>query len=143
DVIDAQITVAALDAAQVAASVLDLGYTVNQRIAGDHIPPGQSSDSDNWSKLVLDDPVAQRRTNVHVRVTGKPNQRYPILFRDYLRANPSARETYRLIKVAMARLHSEDKDAYYDVKDPVCDLIIDSAELWTRNVGWSQGVSDA
>jgi hypothetical protein len=39
--------------------------------------------------------------------------------------------------VALARLHPEDAQAYYDVKDPVCDLIMDAAEQWADRIGWT------
>ena len=71
------------------------------------------------------------------------NQRYPLLFRDYLRATPAASENYRQIKVALARLHPNDVEAYYDVKDPVCDLIIEAAERWARETGYVVGATDA
>jgi hypothetical protein len=27
--------------------------------------------------------------------------------------------------------------AYYDVKDPVCDLVMDAAERWAADVDWA------
>jgi len=39
-------------------------------------------------------------------------------------------------------LHPGDPDAYYGVKDPVCDLIIDGAERWARATGYTPGSSD-
>lgn len=39
--------------------------------------------------------------------------------------------------VALARLHSDDPEAYYDVKDPVCDIVMDAAERWADDVAWS------
>ena len=65
---------------------------------------------------------AGRRVNLHVRVAGRANQRYPLLFRDYLRANAVAREAYAEVKRELARLHPADVDAYYAIKDPVCDI---------------------
>ncbi len=37
----------------------------------------------------------------------------------------------------------EDKRAYYAIKDPVCDLVIDSAERWSRETRWDVPPSDA
>jgi len=47
--------------------------------------------------------VRDRRINLHVRRSGAFNQRYPILFRDYLRATPAARDAYGEIKKQLAR----------------------------------------
>jgi GrpB-like predicted nucleotidyltransferase (UPF0157 family) len=70
-------------------------------------------------------------------VSGRSNFRYALLFRDYLRHSPSAAAAYAHVKIALARLHPDDVDAYYDVKDPVCDLIIGAAERWAAAVAWS------
>ena len=40
------------------------------------------------------------------------------------------------IKRQIAKHHAEDVDAYYDIKDPVYDLIWDAAKDWARNTGW-------
>jgi len=70
------------------------------------------------------------------------NQRYPLLFRDYLRADPRVVGAYGQIKEALARLHPHDADAYYDVKDPVCDIIVAAAELWAVETSYTPGPSD-
>ena len=83
-----------------------------------------------------------RRTHVHIRASGLPNRRYPLLFRDYLRANRAAAEAYAQIKRALAAQHSDNVDAYYDVKDPVMDLIIQAAELWAERNSWRPPETD-
>jgi GrpB-like predicted nucleotidyltransferase (UPF0157 family) len=141
DRIDIQITVQSLDPAVEQALTL-IGYERSGRISSDHIPPGGSSDSANWVKWFFRPPEQQRATNVHVRILGLPNQRYPILFRDFLRATPQAALAYAQVKTALAKYHAEDVDAYYDVKDPVCDIIIAGAELWAEKTSWKMGPSD-
>ena len=47
---------------------------------------------------------------------------------------PTAATAYARIKVALTRSHPHDGEAYYDVKDPVCDLIMDAAECWATDV---------
>jgi GrpB-like predicted nucleotidyltransferase (UPF0157 family) len=142
DVIDVQVTVAALDATAITAALAPLGYTPYHRIADDHVPPGRDDSPAEWSKLYFYAPPGQRRTNLHVRQAGRANQRYAVLFRDYLRATPTTAAAYARVKDALARLHPEDQDAYYDVKDPVCDIIIDAAERWAADTGYVQGPSD-
>lgn len=142
DVIDLQVTVATLDAAALRETLTPLGYTLLERIEDDHIPPGWPESAAEWRKYLFRGPAGQRRTNLHVRQTGRANQRYPLLFRDYLRAAPHARDAYGQIKEALARLHPNDFDAYYDVKDPVCDLIIAAAELWAAQTHYTPSPSD-
>ena len=88
------------------------------------------------SFFFFNQPAGQRRANIHVRVAGNPNQRYPLLFRDYLRAHPNSARTVELIKRQIARYHADDVEAYYDIKDPVYDLIWDAAQDWARFTGW-------
>ncbi len=141
DIIDIQITVAAFDPA-IEAALRAEGYRRVERISGDHIPPGQSKEPSDWIKWVFVEAPGARETHIHVRLAGRPNQRYPLLFRDYLRAQPSVAEAYAQIKRALAQLHPDNLDAYYRVKDPVCDIIIDAAEAWALAGGWVESQSD-
>ena len=61
-----------------------------------------------------------------------------LLFRDYLRADPMAAAAYSRVKQALAHLHPQDEDAYYEVKDPVCDIIL--AEIQSRMVPRTQAL---
>jgi GrpB-like predicted nucleotidyltransferase (UPF0157 family) len=71
-----------------------------------------------------------------VRVEGRPNQRYALLFRDYLRAHPASSQAYETLKRQLAALLPRDSDRYADVKDAGCDLIYLAAEEWAPTVGW-------
>ena len=42
----------------------------------------------------------------------------------------------------LSGLHPEDQDAYYDIKDPVFDVIMAGAEDWATQTGWSTPPSD-
>jgi GrpB-like predicted nucleotidyltransferase (UPF0157 family) len=119
-----------------------LGYALHDGVTHDHVPPGRDPTPTEWRKLYFRTPAGQRPTHLHVRETGRANQRYALLFRDYLRAAPAAAAAYGRVKAALARLHPEDQDAYYDVKDPVCDLIIDAAEHWAAMTRYVPGPSD-
>ena len=144
DVIDVQVTTAALETEAFIAAVAPLGYTLLWGgIVSDHAPPGWQGAPEEWHKLFFRGPAGQRRTNLHIRREGRANQRYALLFRDYLRAQPQAAGAYRQIKEALARLHPDDADAYYDVKDPVCDVIMTAAELWAVQTSYALGPSDA
>jgi GrpB-like predicted nucleotidyltransferase (UPF0157 family) len=135
DSIDIQVTVAALDPA-VEAALAPLGYTRRLDVTGDHRPAYATGDEAEWAKLYFRAPPSQRPTHLHVRVAGRANQRYALLFRDYLRHHPTAAGAYALIKQALAERHPTDWDFYYEIKDPVCDLIWQAAEAWAAATGW-------
>jgi GrpB-like predicted nucleotidyltransferase (UPF0157 family) len=141
DIIDVQISVAAL-APEVLAVLTGLGYIHPEGIWCDHRPPNSSGPDSDWEKWFLREPQGQRMTNTHVRVLGRPNQRYPILFRDYLRAHPATAAAYAELKRRLAR-ELADPMTYPDVKDPAVDLIYFAAEDWAAATGWQMGPSDA
>ena len=127
DVIDVQVTVAALSR-EVAERLRAAGFEQREMVRYDHVPPGAAEDPRLWAKLFFNQPAGQRRANIHVRVAGNPNQRYPLLFRDYLRAHPHSAAAIDRVKRAIAGHHADDIEAYYDIKDPVYDLIWDAAQ---------------
>jgi GrpB-like predicted nucleotidyltransferase (UPF0157 family) len=140
DVIDVQVTVgdeAALDPAaeRLAAS----GWRVHPAIAQDHVAPGAPAAEVEWAKRFSVEPDGHRRVNVHVRVEGRANQRYALLFRDYLRAHPAAAAAYGTFKRRAAELLPDDLASYADLKDPVCDLVYLPAEEWAARTGWTPG----
>jgi GrpB-like predicted nucleotidyltransferase (UPF0157 family) len=135
DVIDIQITVPTLTP-EVRQTLIDAGYEYWSAIMQDHVPLGEDNHPHLWAKFLFTQPAGQRRINVHVRIDGNPNQRYALLFRDYLRAHPNSARTIELIKREIAKRHAGDRDAYYDIKDPVYDLIWDAAQDWSKYTGW-------
>jgi GrpB-like predicted nucleotidyltransferase (UPF0157 family) len=93
-------------------------------------------------KYLFTEPPGQRRINIHVRVAGRYNQRYPLLFRDYLRVHPATAQAYAALKRQLAE-HLADPETYPDVKDPAVDLIYLAAENWATLTGWKPGPPDA
>jgi GrpB-like predicted nucleotidyltransferase (UPF0157 family) len=77
-----------------------------------------------------------------VRVDGRLNQRYPLLFRDYLRTHPATAEAYAELKRHLAE-NLADRVIYTEVKDPAVDLIYLAAEEWAAASHWMPGKSDA
>lgn len=141
DIIDLQITVAALDESIIQA-MTGLGYRQPEGVWRDHSTPHFAGPEKEWEKLYFFPPPDQRRTNTHVRVQGRANQRYPLLFRDYLRTHPQTAEAYAELKRRLAQ-HLADPDTYPDVKDPAVDLIYLAAEEWAAATNWQPGSSDA
>ncbi|MEM8805348.1 MAG: GrpB family protein [Cyanobacteria bacterium P01_G01_bin.38] len=142
DRIDIQVTVNSLtDAVEMALN--QAGFDRVKHIDRDHLPPGAKEDVGEWAKWIFKPAVNTLRANVHVRIAGRANQRYALLFRDYLRAFPATATAYAQVKVALAKYHADNVEAYYDVKDPVCDIIIGGAEIWATTTHWQVGLSDA
>jgi GrpB-like predicted nucleotidyltransferase (UPF0157 family) len=130
DIIDLQLTVATLaDADRLAPVFQQAGYTATPYRL-DHRPAGDASDPGLWEKRLWQSPPGARRANLHVRVAGWPNQRYALLFRDYLRAHPRAAAAYARLKRGLAERLGDDLGAYTEVKDHACDLIVVAAEDW-------------
>jgi GrpB-like predicted nucleotidyltransferase (UPF0157 family) len=143
DRIDIQLTIADFGAfSDVGARLQSIGYTLAPGLVADHQPPGWHGPADQWAKRFFRPPAGQRATNLHVRANGRANQRYALLFRDYLRAHPACAAAYAELKRRLAA-SLRDPDAYPDVKDPACDIIMSAAEDWARVAGWAPGPSDA
>ena len=142
DRIDVQITVAAL-APPIHEALECGGFKRVEHIAADHVPPGFPTESAEWAKWIYNPAADEWAANIHVRVAGRANQRYALLFRDYLRAHPVIAAAYGQVKQALIAQGCDHSDAYYAVKDPVCDLLIGGGEVWAAATNWNAGPSDA
>jgi GrpB-like predicted nucleotidyltransferase (UPF0157 family) len=139
NVIDIQVAVADLSDADPLAPA---GFRAYDEGFTDHRPPRDDSPDSEWGKRLFGEPPDERRANIHVRVLGAANQRYALLFRDYLRAHPATADAYAELKRRLAE-HMPDTLTYADVKDPAVDLIALAAEDWAVANGWEPGPSDA
>ena len=140
DRIDIQLTAKKLSPA-VEDALTQLGYSRMVYLT-DHAPFGDSYQPDQWQKWVFAPPAEQRPTNLHVRIAGRTNQRYALLFRDYLRNHPQSARAYAELKYRLAQ-NLADPEMYPDVKDPVVDLIYFAAEEWAATTNWQPGPPDA
>ena len=140
DIIDIQVTVAALDQ-NLLSAMEGIDYTPREGIWRDHRPARMDGPETEWEKWLFEPPPGQRRTHTHVRLLGRHNQRYPLLFRDYLRAHPATAESYAELKRRLAE-NLADPLTYPDVKDPAVDLIYLAAEEWAVATFWQPGPSD-
>lgn len=135
DTIDIQITVEDLECPAVVKGLIGLGYLFKERIDRDLLV-GTPRESPELRKFFFREKPGDRLTNVHVRELGRLNQRYALLFRDYLRAFSPVRKAYGQVKHELARRFPEDEDAYYAIKDPYMDTVFFAAEAWAKEVGW-------
>jgi GrpB-like predicted nucleotidyltransferase (UPF0157 family) len=136
DIIDLQVTVRDLTP-ELETAFGRAGYS-RLEFNRDHRPPTSTAPNRDWEKQMYrpSPDLGMRPVNLHVRRAGSANGRYALLFRGYLRAHPLAAQAYGQVKVALAQHGPTDWDLYYDVKDPICDIIMAGAEDWAAASGW-------
>ena len=139
DIIDMQITVRNFELG-FKSDLEALGLEFREDINRDHMPAGMELEPTQLEKRYFKN--HQRPMNIHVRVQDRWNQRYPLLCRDYLRSHPMAANAYEEIKKQLARYFPNDVDAYYDIKDPVFDVIMSGAFDWAELTHWQVPDSD-
>src|SRR5215212_495952 len=129
DVIDVQVTVESLDVAdELVTALTDVGYPRIDHITSD-VP--HNGDPSQWHKRLHGAADPGRPANVHVRVNGWPNQRFALLFVDWLRANPGVRDDY----LAAKRKALETPD-YAEAKEPWFLDAYRRASAWAESIDW-------
>jgi GrpB-like predicted nucleotidyltransferase (UPF0157 family) len=78
-----------------------------------------------------------RDVHLHVCETGGTWERDHLLFRDYLRADPAARDAYVAAKRSAASTWRDDRWAYTEAKTDIILDILGQAERWARGTGWA------
>jgi dephospho-CoA kinase len=147
DVIDIQVTVASLDAAdEVADALTSAGYVRRPIIADVRKPDARSTvaqfdhsdDEALWHKRIHASADPGRPTLVHLRVNGWPNQQFALLFVDWLAANPDVREGYSAVKrdAEHAATSGGGIDAYLAAKEPWFLDAYRRAWEWADVSGW-------
>ena len=137
DVIDIQITVSDLDEADGLTNPLRAaGFRQGATFEYDVFHKKPETDPE-LRKLFMREPEGERRTHLHIRELGRFNQRYALLFRDYLRSSENVRAEYELLKRRASALFPESIDGYLFLKDPVLHIIYEAASLWAEKVRWS------
>lgn len=127
DVIDLQVGVRDLTEADGAAFVADLASAGFVRVPGvDH---DNAKDGGTWPKRLHGSVDPGRVAHVHVRAVGSPGWDWAIDFRDWLRADPEARDAYAAAKVALAARHTDSGD-YADAKEAWFDGADDRLRTW-------------
>ena len=136
DVIDIQISVPDLDDATGVTNPLSAsGFRQRGAFQYDvfHTKPERDPE---LRKLFMREPEGERRAHIHIREFGRFNQRFALLFRDYLRASGNVRVEYEILKRRAAQLFPESIDGYLSLKDPVEHIIYGAAALWAETVNW-------
>jgi GrpB-like predicted nucleotidyltransferase (UPF0157 family) len=74
--------------------------------------------------------------HVHAFLAGRGEWATHLLFRDFLRANPTARATYAGFKLRTAEAVGWDRAAYQRAKDRYVGELLPAAERWAQRSGW-------
>lgn len=128
DVIDVQVTVRSLAVAdELRQTLTAAGYPRVDDVITD-VP--HSADVDQWQKRFHASADPGRPTNVHLRVDGWPNQRFALLFCDWLNADADARAEYAALKQRLAA------GAYTESKEPWMVQAYVRASAWADGTGW-------
>jgi GrpB-like predicted nucleotidyltransferase (UPF0157 family) len=74
---------------------------------------------------------------------GSWSEQFALLFRDYLRSNPTECKLYAGVKYELMEQYKNDRDKYVEGKSPIIYEIIQKASGWSQRVGWDIRKSDA
>ncbi|MBP1632729.1 MAG: hypothetical protein H6Q11_1017, partial [Acidobacteria bacterium] len=87
-------------------------------------------------------PSHPREVQIHVWQAGSEGERLHLLFRDYLRAHPAARDDYAAMKQDAAESYRDDRIAYNEAKSGHILDVLEAAERWAARTGWAPGRRD-
>jgi GrpB-like predicted nucleotidyltransferase (UPF0157 family) len=130
DCIDVQVEVPVLG--EVAACFEKIGFRLRPEPWNRFEPiPGGSC-----PKLVFAPPEGERASNVHVAEAGSEAARRKLLFRDFLRADDTARDAWGDFKQRLAAM-ATDIYQYGQAKAGPTEILMIAAESWARQTQWT------
>ncbi|WP_457950088.1 dephospho-CoA kinase [Pseudarthrobacter sp. alpha12b] len=139
DVIDLQVAVPDLEAAATIGPLIAAAGFPAVRGAESDTPKPNAPDPSQWLKRFHANADPCRAVNVHVRPAGSAGWRYALMFRDWLRDDPSALELYGSHKAELAARFagSTTTRAYADAKEPwFTDVAWPRMSAWADATGW-------
>lgn len=139
DVIDLQVTVPDLEvAATIAPLLAAAGFPAVRDVESD-TPKPNAPDPAAWLKRFHANADPCRAVNVHVRAAGSPGWRFALMFRDWLRNDPSALRLYAAHKADLAARHADSgtTSSYAEAKEPwFTDVAWPQMAAWAEATGW-------
>jgi dephospho-CoA kinase len=87
-------------------------------------------------KLVFAPPQGERASNIHVVEAASEAARRKLLFRDFLRANDTARDAWGDFKQRLAAM-AVDIYQYGQAKAGPTEILLIAAESWARQTQWA------
>jgi dephospho-CoA kinase len=140
DVIDVQVAVPDLEtAARLAPLLAAAGFPGVRGVESD-TPKPNAPDPAQWLKRFHANADPCRAVNVHVRPAGSAGWRYALLFRDWLRNDPSALKLYAGHKAELAGRFSDSPDTrpYAEAKEPwFTDVAWPRMSAWADATRWA------
>lgn len=139
DVIDLQVAVPDLETADRIAPLLAAAGFPAVRGAESDTPKPNAPDHAEWQKRFHANADPCRAVNVHVRAAGSAGWRYALMFRDWLRTDPSAVRLYEAHKADLAGRFADSATtrAYADAKEPwFTDVAWPRMSAWAEATGW-------
>ncbi|HEY5856822.1 MAG TPA: dephospho-CoA kinase [Aldersonia sp.] len=138
DVLDLQVTVADLDVAdELAEALAQAGFPQVAGVSSEPPKPeygiGGEADPGLWAQRLHASADPGRPADVHVRVDGWPGQRFALVLRDWLRADPQVRAEFQAAK-HRARVDGELN--YSEALEPWFDRAYNRAWDWADENGW-------
>lgn len=97
----------------------------------------QLRSTDDTRRFLRPLPGRPRNVHVHVCSAGSAWERDHLLFRDYVRAHPAARDDYARAKLAAIRTWHDDRWAYTEAKTGIVLDILDAAAPWAAATSWT------
>jgi dephospho-CoA kinase len=140
DVIDLQVAVPDLEAAATLAPLLAAAGFPGVRDVESDTPKPNAPDPTQWLKRFHANADPCRAVNVHVRPAGSAGWRYALMFRDWLRDDPSALKLYAGHKEDLAGRFagSPGTRAYAEAKEPwFTDVAWPKMSAWADATGWA------
>lgn len=131
DCIDVQVEVDALDEEAITGCFAKIGF----RLRPESWNRVEVTASGPCPKLVFAPPEGERASNIHVVVAASAAARGKLLFRDFLRADATARDAWSDFKQRLAAL-AADIYQYGQVKAGPTRVLMIAAEGWARQKLW-------
>lgn len=131
DCLDVQVRMSSLDEARDVPLLAAIGF----RCRPEPWNRVEVSSGQRCHKLVVAPPVGARTCNVHLRESTGPNARFALLFRDYLRADDTARRAWGDFKQRLA-VNVPDLVDFGQIKVPATQVLMGAAQRWATQTGW-------
>jgi GrpB-like predicted nucleotidyltransferase (UPF0157 family) len=130
--IDVQVEARALDEDLVTGCFSTIGFRLRPE-PWNRAEPGPGGPC---PKLVFAPPQGERASNIHVVEAASQAARRKLLFRDFLRANDTARDAWGDFKQRLAAMAS-DIYKYGQAKAGPTEILLIAAESWARQTHWA------